>query len=155
MAHADVSPGDVEGLTTTVGPYRISWSRMAVAHSLIWSISELHTLAARAEGGSSRPPLATGPWVAAVVAGLWAQSDAVAELRRRNVELGALQQLDIRYLGPVHGEDLIYARCEVRSCTVGEDGRTAILTVEDACFDGAERALLSCRRTYRCARTLA
>src|ERR1700677_2654793 len=155
MAHADVSPGDVEGLTTTVGPYRISWSRMAVAHSLIWSISELHTLAARAEGGSSRPPLATGPWVAAVVAGLWAQSDAVAELRRRKVQLGALQQLDIRYLGPFHGEDLIYARCAVCSYAVGEDGQTAILTVEDACFDGAERALLSCRRTYRCARILA
>jgi hypothetical protein len=155
MAHADVSPDDVEGLITTVGPYRISWSRMAVAHSLIWSISELHTLAARAEDGSPRPPLATGPWVAAVIAGLWAQSDAVAELRRRNIELQALKQLDIRYLGPVHGEDLIYARCEVRSCTAGDDGRTATLTVEDACFDGAERALLSCRRTYRCARILA
>jgi hypothetical protein len=155
MAHADVSPDDVEGLITTVGPYRISWSRMAVAHSLIWSISELHTLAARAEDGSPQPPLATGPWVAAVIAGLWAQSDAVAELRRRNIELQALKQLDIRYLGPVHGEDLIYARCEVRSCTAGDDGRTATLTVEDACFDGAERALLSCRRTYRCARILA
>ena len=155
MAHADVSPGDVEGLTTTVGPYRISWSRMAVAHSLIWSISELHTLAARAEGGSSRPPLATGPWVAALIAGLWAQSDAVAELGRRNVELGALQRHDIRYLGPVHGEDLIYARCEVRSYASSEDGRTGTLTVEDACFDGAERALLSCTRTYRCTRTAA
>jgi hypothetical protein len=155
MAHADVSPDDVEGLITTVGPYRISWSRMAVAHSLIWSISELHTLAARAEDGSPRPPLATGPWVAAVIAGLWAQSDAVAELRRRNVELGTLQQLDIRYLGPVHGEDLIYARCEVRSCAVGEDGRTGSLAVEDACFDGAERVLLSCRRTYHCVRTVA
>jgi hypothetical protein len=153
MAHADVSLGGVEGLTTTVGPYRISWSRMAVAHSLIWSISELHTLAARGEDGSSRPPMATGPWVAAVIAGLWAQSDAVAELRRRNVELGALQRHDIRYLGPVHGEDLIHARCEVRSYTAGEDGRAGSLTVEDACFDGAERALLSCTRTYRCART--
>jgi hypothetical protein len=155
MAHADVSLDEVEGLTTTVGPYRISWSRMAVAHSLIWSISELHTLSAPAEDGSSRPPLATGPWVAAVIAGLWAKSDAVAELRRRNVELGALQQVDIRYLGPVYGEDLIYARCQVRSCTAGEDGQTGSLTVEDACFDGAERALLSCRRTYRCARAVA
>jgi hypothetical protein len=155
MAHADVSPGDVEGLTTTVGPYRISWSRMAVAHSLIWSISELHTLAGRAEDGSSRPPLATGPWVAAVIAGLWAQSDAVAELRRRNVELLALQQLDIRYLGPVHGDDLIHARCAVRSCTAGDDGQTGSLTVEDACFDAAERPLLSVTRTYQCARILA
>ena len=154
MAHADVSLDGVEGLTTTVGPYRISWSRMAVAHSLIWSISELHTLAARGEDGSSRPPLATGPWVAAVIAGLWAQSDAVAELRRRNVELEALQQHDIRYLGPVHGDDLIYARCEVRSYAAS-DGRTGSLTVEDACFDGDQRALLACSRTYRCTRTSA
>jgi acyl dehydratase len=153
MAHADVSADGVEGLTTTVGPYRISWSRMAVAHSLIWSISELHTLASRGEDGSPRPPLATGPWVAAVIAGLWARSDAVAQLRQRNIELGALRQLDIRYLGPVHGEDLIYARCEVLSCTAGEDGRTGSLTVSDACFDGAQRALLACTRTYHCART--
>jgi hypothetical protein len=143
------TPADVEGLRIEVGPYRIEWSQMGLAHSLIWSTSELHTRASRTDRGVTRPPLATGPWVAAVIAGLYAKSDVITELRTRGVVLQALLDLDITYRGAIYGGDEIWADCVVQSCEEAEDGMTGVIVVADECIDSSRRKLLSCLRTYR------
>src|ERR1700685_1333915 len=64
-------PGEpVAGLTTTLGPYQIPTARMAVAHSLTWSTSEMHSVATSGADGApaGRQPIAAGAWIAALLA---------------------------------------------------------------------------------------
>lgn len=142
-------PYDPFGLTTTVGPFKISFSRMAVAHSLIWSTSELHTRAIPVEGGAWKPPMATGAWVAAVVAGLYSRSDAVVKLESHGLGLGELTEIDVTYQAPVFGDSVILARCAVLECKFTGAGEPDRIVIEDVCTGPDGRQLLSCRRTHR------
>jgi hypothetical protein len=144
-------PGEpVAGLTTTLGPYQIPTARMAVAHSLTWSTSEMHSVAtASAAGGSAgRQPIVAGPWIAAVLAGLYARSDAAAQLRDSGVRLAAPTQMEICYHHPVHGNDVIVARCTIQSVAAPRDGRPGTVVIGDECSATDGRPLLSCTRTY-------
>ena len=85
-------PGEsVAGLTTMLGPYQIPSARMAVAHSLTWSTSEMHSVATSGADGApaGRQPIAAGPWIAALLAGLYARSEVAAQLRDSGVRLAA------------------------------------------------------------------
>lgn len=140
----------VAGLTTTLGPYQIPTARMAVAHSLTWSTSEMHSVAtADADGAEAvRPPIVAGPWIAALLAGLYARSDAAARLRDSGVRLAAPTQMEIRYHHPVHGNDVIVARCTVQGVAAPRDGRPGTVVIADECSATDGRPLLSCTRTY-------
>src|ERR1700689_651709 len=144
-------PGEsVAGLTTTLGPYQIPTARMAVAHSLTWSTSEMHSVAtADADGAAAGgQPIVAGPWIAAVLAGLYARSDAAARLRDSGVRLAAPTQMEIRYHHPVHGNDVIIARCTVQAVAAPRDGRAGTVVTADECSATDGRPLLSCTRTY-------
>jgi acyl dehydratase len=119
---------------------------MAVAHSLTWSTSEMHSVAAADAAG--RQPIVAGPWIAAVLAGLYARSDAAARLRDSGVRLAAPTQMEIRYHHPVHGNDVIMARCTVQAVAAPRDGRPGTVVIADECSAADGRPLLSCKRTY-------
>lgn len=155
MSQPDGDPAvlDAVGLSTYVGPYRVSASRMALAHSLMWSTSELHAKATVTPEGSVRPPMAVGSWVAAVISGLYAASTGPSQLREHGISLGALLEIEIRYLAPVFGDDIIAACCTVRRSELDLGGATGTLAVEDQCTGADGRHFLTCTRTYRFART--
>jgi|HubBroStandDraft_5_1064220.scaffolds.fasta_scaffold00763_9 acyl dehydratase len=144
-------PGEsVAGLTATLGPYQIPTARMAVAHSLTWSTSEMHSVATAHEddAAAGRQPIVAGPWIAAVLAGLYARSDAAARLRDSGVRLAAPTQMEIRYHHPVRGDDVIVARCTVQAVAAPHDGRAGTVVIADECSATDGRPLLSCTRTY-------
>jgi acyl dehydratase len=143
----------VIGLTVTVGPHQVSPSRMSIAHSLIWSTSELHARATPVDGGPDTPPLASGPWVAALIAGLYAQSTAIGSLREAGVALGGLIATDVRYEGPVYGGDLIYAECAVRSYAPPSSEGGGRIVIEDKAFKAPGQPVLTSVRTYECGAT--
>ena len=83
-----------------------------------------------------------------VLAGLYARSDAAARLRDSGVRLAAPTQMEIRYHHPVHGNDVIIARCTVQAVAAPRDGRAGTVVIADECSATDGRPLLSCTRTY-------
>jgi acyl dehydratase len=148
-------PGGVAGLVTTLAPYRLTSSRMALAHSLIWSTSELHTRATMTDAGRPRSPMATGPWVTALISGLYIASGGPAALSAKGVLLGALIDVAITYHAPVYGDQMISVRSEVRSLEVSDEFPSEMLTIQDSCTDTEGRPLLTCVRRYHWSRSAA
>lgn len=144
---ARAESGALNDVVTTVGPYRIDPSSMAVAHSLIWSISELHTVAKLVGEDGVGKVMATGPWVASIVAGLYLASEGPAELLRHGLVLGDLTGMEIGYSAPVYGGDRISARCRVRGTEQGQDG-ALLLAIEDSCSNAEGVSVLKCLRRY-------
>jgi acyl dehydratase len=140
---------DLVGLGTVEGPFELTDSRLGLAHSLIWSISELHTNDLAMAGTQFGRRLATGPWVAALAAGLFARGDGGRAMRENGVRLGPLQSTRIRYVGPVRAGDRISVRSEVTAWSIDPvDCTRGVLTIRDQCEVESGQRALEIERTY-------
>lgn len=132
------------GTSVVIGPITLRDSRMGVAHSLLWSTGELHTNDQAMAGTRFGRRVATGPWVAAVVAGAFDAGEGRRLLDAHHLRLADLESQTITYHAPIAADTAFRVRAEISDLAM--DATSGRVTISEVCeLETGEIALRSVR----------
>jgi acyl dehydratase len=137
------------GSSVDAGPITFGDSRLGAAHALLWSTAEIHTNEVAMAATPFGRRLATGPWVAAALAGIIDAGPGRQLLAAHGLRLGSLVSNRITYHAPIAADAVLRVHSEISELVGPDAAAPETITIADTCLLADGEVALRATRTHR------
>jgi acyl dehydratase len=137
------------GASVDAGPIAFGDSRLSLAHALLWSTAEIHTNEVAMAATPFGRRLATGPWVAAALAGIIDSGPGRQLLAAHGLRLGSLVSSHITYHAPIAADAVLRVHSEICGLVGPDATAREVVTIAETCLLANGEVALRATRTHR------